>query len=65
LRARKPRLKYPLLVLNLLDYWTYRAEIARTENAEWRPSLAMSPMPKVSTLNFLLSLSRERRPGKV
>jgi hypothetical protein len=65
LRARRPRLKYPLLVLNLLDYWTYRAEIARTENAEWRPSLAMSPMPKVSTLNFLLSLSRERRPGKV
>jgi len=65
LRARRPGLKYPLLVLNLLDYWTYRAEIARTENAEWRPSLAMSPMPKVSTLNFLLSLSRERRPGKV
>jgi len=65
LRARRPGLKYPLLVLNLLDYWTYRAEIARKETAEWRPSLAMSPMPKVSTLNFLLSLSRERRPGKV
>lgn len=64
LQARKPSLKYPLLLLNLLDYWTYRAEIARMEEAERQPSFAMSPLPKASTLSFLLSLARERRFGK-
>jgi hypothetical protein len=64
LQARMPDLKYPLLLLSLLDYWTYRAEIARTEETERHPSFAMSPLPKTSTLSFLLSLARERRAGK-
>lgn len=64
LQARKPRLKYPLLLFNLLDYWTYRAEIARTEETERHPSFAMSAVPKASTLSFLLSLARGRRIGK-
>jgi hypothetical protein len=64
LQARTPTLKFPLLLFNLLDYWTYRAEIARAEEAERHPSFAMSPLPKASTLSFLLSLARERRTGK-
>jgi hypothetical protein len=64
LQARAPSLKYPLLLFNLLDYWAYRSEVARTEATERHPSFAMSPLPKASTMSFLLSLARERRAGK-
>jgi len=64
-QARVPMLRYLLLPIAVMDYRNYRrglgasfGQLAGVENRSWR-------LPKRGTLNFLFSLCRSQRVGKI
>lgn len=65
LQARYPLLRHALLMLTVLDYRNYRAELGRAERAIKQLEPRTWALPKMNTMRFLFDVSRERRSGKV
>jgi hypothetical protein len=65
IQAHVPFLRYALLTLVLFDYGNYRAEVGFEERKAKRLTSRKLVLPKAETAAFLLTLSRERRAGKL
>lgn len=65
LQTRMPLLGRPLLIMGLLDYWSYRAELGREERIANHLEASAWVLPKMDTMRFLFDLTREHRGGKV
>lgn len=66
MQARFPILRWPLLVTTLLDYGNYRVELGTEYRRTTHRRLGQSwAIPKLGTLQWILSLANNHRPGKV
>ena len=65
LQVRLPILRRALLIMMLLDYRNYRAEVGSYERMAKHLKSRAWPLPRLDTARFLSGLSQEQRAGKI
>lgn len=65
MQARFPMMRWPLLVTAILDYWNYRTGPGAEYRTQGRLLSRSWPLPRFSTLRFIMSINDSDRIGKI